>query len=39
MVEQRTALAYQARSLEAEQVIEIPVGIHGLQHRLPDIIE
>ncbi|MEQ5030410.1 IS110 family transposase [Morganella morganii] len=39
MVEQRTALANQARSLAAEQGIEIPVGIHVLQQRLPDIIE
>ncbi|NDO83807.1 IS110 family transposase [Citrobacter sp. NCU1] len=39
MVEQRTALANQARSLAAEQGIEIPIGIHVLQHRLPDIIE
>ncbi len=39
MVEQRTALANQARSLAAEQGIEIPVGIHILQQRLPDIIE
>ncbi len=35
MVEQRTALVNQARSLAAEQGIEIPVGIHVLQHRLP----
>lgn len=39
MVEQHTALINQARSLAAEQGIEIPVGIHVLQHRLPDIIE
>lgn len=39
MVEQRTALANQARSLAAEQGVEIPVGIHILQQRLPDIIE
>ena len=39
MVEQHTALANQARSLAAEQGIEIPIGIHILQHRLPDIIE
>ena len=39
MVEQRTALANQARSLAAEQGIEIPIGIHVLQHRLPDIFE
>lgn len=39
MVEQRTALANQARSLAAEQGIEIPVGINILQRRLPDIIE
>lgn len=30
MVEQRTAVANQARSLAAEQGIEIPVGIHIL---------
>lgn len=35
MVEQRTALANQAQ----EQGVEIPVGIHILQQRLPDIIE
>ncbi|MDF0533517.1 IS110 family transposase [Shewanella sp. A32] len=39
MVEQRTALANQVRSLAAEQGIEIPVGIHILQQRLPNIIE
>ncbi|TDN47193.1 transposase [Buttiauxella sp. JUb87] len=39
MVEQRTVQANQARSLAAEQGIEIPVGIHILQQRLPDIIE
>lgn len=39
MVEQRTALANQARSLAAEQGVEIPVGIHILQQRLTDIIE
>lgn len=39
MVEQRTAQANQARSLAAEQGIEIPVCIHILQQRLPDIIE
>lgn len=39
MVEQRTALANQARSLAAEQGVEIPAGIHILQQRLPDIIE
>ena len=39
MVEQRTAQVNQARSLAAEQGIEIPVGIHILQQRLPDIIE
>lgn len=39
MVEQRAALANQAHSLAAEQGIEIPVGIHILPLRLPDIIE
>ncbi len=39
MVERRTALANKARSLAAEQGIETPIGIHVLQHRLPDIIE
>ncbi|ENM5767380.1 transposase [Vibrio mimicus] len=39
MVELRTALTNQACSLAAEQGIEIPVGIHILQQRLPDIIE
>ena len=33
------ALANQARSLAAEQGIEIPVGIPILQQRLPDMIE
>ncbi|CAI0843513.1 Transposase [Serratia quinivorans] len=39
MVEQRTAQVNQARSLAAEQGIELPVGIHFLQQRLPDITE
>lgn len=39
MVEQRTALANQTRSLATEQGVEIPVRIHILQLRLPDIIE
>lgn len=39
MVEQWAALASQARSLAAEQGVEIPSGIHILQQRLPDIIE
>lgn len=34
MVEQRTALANQTRSLAAEQGTESPVGIHILQQRL-----
>jgi len=39
MVEQRTAVANQARALAAEQGIELPVGIHILSQRLPELIE
>ncbi|OAT14641.1 transposase [Buttiauxella noackiae ATCC 51607] len=39
MVEQRTALANQHRSLLAEYGIIIPVGIQRLQQQLPDLIE
>ena len=39
MVEQRTALANQLRSLLAEYGIIIPVGIQRLQQQLPDLIE
>lgn len=39
MVEQRTALANQLRSLLAEYGVIIPVGIQRLQQQLPDLIE
>jgi transposase len=39
MVEQRTALANQLRSLLAEYGFIIPVGILRLQQQLPDLIE
>lgn len=39
MVEQRTALANQARSLAAQQGVEILIGIYILQQRLPDITD
>ena len=39
MVEQRTALANQLRSLLAEYGLIIPVGIQRLQQQLPDLIE
>jgi len=39
MVEQRTALANQLRSLFAEYGLIIPVGIQCLQQRLPELIE
>ncbi|UIN02557.1 IS110 family transposase [Yersinia ruckeri] len=39
MVEQRTALANQLRSLLAEYGLIIPVGIQRLQQQLPELIE
>lgn len=39
MVEQRTALANQIRSLLAEYGLIIPVGIQCLQQQLPELIE
>ncbi len=39
MVEQRTALANQLRSLLAECGLIIPVGIQRLQQQLPELIE
>ncbi|SUI81355.1 Uncharacterised protein [Serratia quinivorans] len=39
MVEQRTALANQIRSLLAEYRLIKPVGLHCLQQRLPELIE
>lgn len=39
MVEQRTALTNQLRSLFAEYGLIIPVGIQCLQQRLPELIE
>ncbi|KFC06152.1 transposase [Trabulsiella guamensis ATCC 49490] len=39
MVEQRTALANQLRSLLAEYGVTIPVGIQYLQQQLPEVIE
>ncbi|EEU6052755.1 transposase [Salmonella enterica] len=39
MVEQRTALANQLRSLLAEYGFTIPVGILPLQQQLPELIE
>ncbi|MFW5402493.1 hypothetical protein V2A85_22810 [Yersinia sp. 1252 StPb PI] len=39
MVEQRTTLANQLRSLLAEYGLIIPVGIQRLQQQLPELIE
>lgn len=39
MVEQRTALANQLRSLLAENGLILPVGIQRLQQQLPELIE
>lgn len=39
MVEQRTALANQLRSLLAEYGLIIPVGIQCLQQHLPELME
>ena len=39
MVEQRTALANQLRSLFAENGLILPVGIQHLQQQLPELIE
>jgi transposase len=39
MVEQRTALANQLRSLLAENGLILPVGIRRLQQQLPELIE
>ncbi|WP_231851588.1 hypothetical protein [Citrobacter rodentium] len=39
MVEQRTALANQPRSLLAEYGFTIPVGILSLQQQLPKLVE